>query len=86
MELAILWSFDDLNRTDVILFLSVAEDVEATVHSIVEATSWMDWWTFAMKSLSFWPSSDNRFVHCLSLAAARCQLLVAETVVGQLSP
>ena len=42
MELAGLCSFDNLNRTDVILFSSEAEDMEAAMRAVVEATSWMD--------------------------------------------
>ena len=34
--------FDNLNRADVILSSSEAEDMEAAMLSIVEATSWMD--------------------------------------------
>ena len=43
---------------------------------IVEATSWMDWWIFAMKSQVLQSSSDIS----LSLAGTRCQFLVAKTV------
>ena len=71
-------SFDNLNRTDVILSSSEEEDLEAAVWSIVEATSWMDWWTFAMKSLALKSSSDARLVCRLSLAGARYQLLVVK--------
>ena len=78
-ELARLRSFDNLNRTDVILSSSEAEDMEAAMQSIVEATTWMDWWTFAMKSLAFQSSSDARFVCRLSLVGTRCQLLMAKT-------
>ena len=49
MELARIRSFDNLNKTDD--FLSSFEAEEA-MQSIVEATSWMDWWTFAMKFLA----------------------------------
>ena len=52
MELVWLHSFDSLNRADVILSLSEAVDMEAAMRSIVEVTSWMDCWTFAMKSLA----------------------------------
>ena len=48
------------------------------MRSIVEATSWMDWWTFSVKSLALKSSSDARLVHRLSLAGGRCQLLVAK--------
>ena len=41
-ELAGMRSFDNLNKTDVILSSSEAEDLEAAVRSNVEATFWMD--------------------------------------------
>ena len=72
-------SFDNLNRMDVILSSSEAEDMKAAMQSIVEATSWMDWWTFSLKSPVLQSSSDARLVRHLSLAGARCQLLVAKT-------
>ena len=78
-ELAGLQSSDNLNRTDVILPLSEADDMEAAVHSIVEATSWMAWWTFAMKSLALQSSGDAHLVRHLSMTGTRCQLLVAKT-------
>ena len=68
-------SFNNLNRTNVILSSSEAEDMESAMRPIVEATSWMDWQTFATKSLALQLSSDA----CLSLAGARSQLLVAKT-------
>ena len=45
MELAGLRSFDNLNKMDVIWSSLEAEEMEAALHSVVEATSWMDWWT-----------------------------------------
>ena len=41
-ELTSLRSFENLNKTDVILSSSETEDFEAVVRSIIEATSWMD--------------------------------------------
>ena len=76
MEVAGLHSYDNLNNTDVILSLSEAEDMEAALRSITEATSWMGWWTYAMKSLALQLSMDICLVRRLSLAGARCQLLV----------
>ena len=78
-ELAGLHSFDWLNKTDVIWSSTESEDMEAAPRSIVEATSWMDWWTFAMRSLALKSTNDGRLVRRLSLAGARCQLLVAKT-------
>ena len=79
MELTGMRSFDNLNKTDVILSSSEAEDLEAAVWSIIKATPWMDWWTFAMKSMAVKSSSEARFIKRLSLPGARCQLLVAKT-------
>ena len=53
--------------------------MEMALRSIVEATLWIDWWTYAMKSLSLKSTSDARLVCSLSLAGGRCQLLVAKT-------
>ena len=80
MEVAGMWSFDNLDKTDVILSSSEAEDLKAAVSSIGEATFWMDWWTFAMKFISLNSSSEVRLVWQLSLAGTRCQLLVAKTI------
>ena len=79
MELAGLCSFDNLNKTDVTWSSLEAEDMEAALCSVVEATLWMDWWTYAMKSLSLKFTDDACLVCCLSLAGAGCQLLVAKT-------
>ena len=78
MELAGMRSFENLRKTDVILSSLETKDMEATLRSIVEATSWMDWWTLSLKSMAFKSSSDARLVCRLSLAGARCQLLVAK--------
>ena len=79
MELAGLHSFGNLNKTDIIWSSTEAEELEAALRSVVEATSWMDWWTYAMKSLSLKSTDDARVVRRLSLAGARCHLLVAKT-------
>ena len=76
-KLAGLRSYDNLNKTDVNLSSSEAEEMEAALQSIIEATSWMDWWTFAMKSLALQSTKDSRLVRHLIVAGARCQLLVA---------
>ena len=77
-ELAGVRFFENLNRMDVILFFYEAEDTKAAMWSILEATSWMDWWTFTIKSLALKSSSDVRLVLRLSVAGARCQLLVVK--------
>ena len=43
------------------------------------ATLSMNWWTFAIQSLALKSTDDGRLVCRLSLAGARCQLLVAKT-------
>ena len=78
-ELTGLQFFSNLNGIDVILSSSEAEDMEVAVCSIVKATSWMDWWTFAMKSLALQSSGDSCLVCHLGLVGTRCQLLVAKT-------
>ena len=80
-EVTGLCSWDNLNKTDVIWFCAEARDMEAALKSTVEATSWMDWWTFGMKSLLLNFSKDTRLVHRLSLADVRYQLLVAKTAL-----
>ena len=51
------------------------EEMEASLRSVVKATSWMDWWTHAMKFLSLKSAVDTCLVHRLSLAGVRRQLL-----------
>ena len=76
--LAGMRSFDHLNKMDVILSSSEEEDIGAAKWSIVEATFWMDWWTFALKSLALKFSSDACLVCRLNLAGTRCQLFVVK--------
>ena len=61
-ELAGLCSWDNLNKTDSILSSAEAEDLEAALKSIVEAASWMDWWTYGMKTLAL--KSTTEFPSC----------------------
>ena len=69
MELAGLRSYDILNKTDAILSSSEAEDMVAALRSIYEATSWMDWWTYGMKSLTLQSSTDTHLLAVLSWLA-----------------
>ena len=46
---------------------------------IVKATSWMDRWSFALKSLALRSSGDSHLLRRLILAGGGCQLLVAKT-------
>ena len=75
-ELVDMRSFENLNKTGVILSSLEAEDLEAVVWSIIEATSWMDWSTFTIKSMALKSSHVSRFVQWLCLAGAWYQLLV----------
>ena len=77
-KLAGLCRYENLNKTDIIWSSTKAEDMEAALKSFVEATSWMDWWTFAMKSLSLKSTKDAHLVCHLTKAGARCQMLVAK--------
>ena len=63
--------FDNLNDTAVVLSSTEAEDLEAT--------SWMDWWTFVARSMTLSSSGDHHKVKRLIVARASCQLLVAKT-------
>ena len=40
-------SFDNLSRTDIIFSASNIEDLEAALRTLLEATSWLDWWMYA---------------------------------------
>ena len=72
-------SFDNLSKTDVVFFSFKVEDLEATARTLLEVTSWMDWWTYAGKSLALCSSSYTDMVNCPFVVGARCQLLVAKT-------
>ena len=48
-------------------------------HTIIEATSWMDWWMFAARSMALSSSRDAYKVRHLFAAEAHCQLLVTKT-------
>ena len=39
-----------LERNFVFFSFTKIKDLEATVRTLVEATSWMDWWVYAAKS------------------------------------
>ena len=52
-----------------------AEEMEATLRSVVKETSWIDWWTYAMKFLSLKSTDDTCLVCILFLAGVRCQLI-----------
>ena len=45
-------SFENLNKTDIVFFLSEVEDLEGAARTLQEVTSWMDWWTYAAKFLA----------------------------------
>ena len=79
-ELANMRSYDNLSKTNVVLSSSEVEDFEAAARSVVEVTSWMDWWMFAAKSMALRGSEDTKMLMRLFVADACCQLLVANTV------
>ena len=68
-------SFYNLNKTDVVIVASETEDLEATARTIMEATSWMDWWTYSAKSLALSDSSEVKKVKHHFVASTHCQLL-----------
>ena len=78
-ELAGMRSYENLDKTDVILSCSEAKDLEAAAFTVEETTSWMDWWTFAAKSMALRGSEDSKMLKCLFVAGARCHVLVAKT-------
>ena len=59
-ELGDLKSYENL-KTDVILSSTEAEDLEPAART-VEATSWMDWWTFATRSMTLCGSIDSSII------------------------
>ena len=78
-ELAGMHFFNNLARTDIVLYSLKAEDFEAAARSIVDVTSWMDWRTFAAKSMALWFPEEVKMLKWLFVAGARCRLLVATT-------
>ena len=74
-------SFDNLSKADVVLSLTEAKDLDAAVCSVIEATSWMIWWTFATRSMPLSSSCDHHKVKRFFVAGSKCQLLVAETAL-----
>ena len=47
-------SFYNLNKTEEVISSSEVEDLEAAPSTLLEATTWMDWWTYAAKSLAIY--------------------------------
>ena len=69
-------SFKNLNKTDVVFSSSEFEDLEIAVRTLLEATSWMDWWYHAAKSLAMPVTSVGAKMKQLFVAGAKTQLLV----------
>ena len=69
-ELAGMCSYENLNKSDIFLFSFEVEDPKATAHTVVEATSWMDWWIFAAKSMGLRRSEDSKMLKHLFVAAS----------------
>ena len=78
-ELKGMKSFDKLIKKDIVFSSSKTKDLETVVRTLLEKTSWVDWWTYAAKSLAFRNKSDVAKVKHLFMAGTRCQLLVAKT-------
>ena len=78
-ELAGIRSYENLNKADVVLSSSEAEDLEAAACTVIEATLWMDWWTFVAESMTLQGSDDSKMLKRLFVTGTRWQLLVAKT-------
>ena len=65
-------SFDSRSKMDMVFCSSKVKDMEAT--------SWMDWWTCAAKSLAIRNKSSVAKVKHPFVMGARCQLLVVKTL------
>ena len=81
MEISGMYSFDNLNRTYVVFSASRTKNLEAAAKTIVEAMSWMDWWTCSAKSLAVLDFSEAKKVNCFFIAGIWCQLVVARTAL-----
>ena len=77
-ELAGMHSLDNMAKRDMFLSFLVAEELLAAAQSIIEAPSWMDWWTFAAKSMILRFSEEVKMLKLLFVAGARCQIFVAK--------
>ena len=55
-----------------------AGDLEPTTRTIIEAVSWMDWWTYSDKFHALHGLFESKKLKHLFVAGARCQLLVAK--------
>ena len=65
-------SFDNLNKTEVLFSASEVEELEAATRTVVEAMSFIDWWTQSPKSLALRDWSDTAEVKHLFIADAFC--------------
>ena len=45
-------SYDNLAKSDVVFFSVEVENLETAVRTLVEVTSWMDWWFSTAKTLA----------------------------------
>ena len=66
-----------LLKTDVVFNSTELKDLEATVRTLLEVTSWRNWWFYIAKSLC--DTSEKAKVQHLLVVSARMQLLVAKT-------
>ena len=67
-ELSGRYFFKNLVNKDVVLLSSEAEDLVTAIRSIIEATSWMNWWTFTVKFMAPRFSQEVRMLKQLCVA------------------
>ena len=73
-ELAIMRSYENVNKIDVVLSSSEAEDFEMAALTFMDATSWMGLWIFAAKSVSLRISEDSRTEQGGMVSRVMCSL------------
>ena len=79
MEVGEMRSFENLNKIDNVFSSSEIEDVRVAASTLLETTSWMDWWFYADKSLAMWDTNERAKVKYLFMAIATTQLPVDKT-------
>ena len=67
--------FKNMVNKDVVVLSSEVEDLETAIRSIIEATSWTDWWTFTFKFMAPRFSQEVRMLKQLCVAYTRYHFL-----------